>query len=325
MLKSISRICKRRLCDIVFTPKRRKDQVFCSEICADRQGKEDWKNRNRDKVNISINKRRKERYATDEQYANNKRLKSNKRYHDLTDEEKFIRNKNNRLRENKTNKRIYMRKYHRYRNKYDMKFRITNTLRSRVRAAIKNKGGVKSFKTMKLIGCSINKCIKHLEKQFKDNMSWSNYGKWHIDHKIPCVSFDLSKISEQKECFNYKNLQPLWAIDNLKKHEDLILPDYTSNERTITYYSFPIILKEGSDIDRKSFIQHLESSGVETRAIMCGTLPDQPSLKDSVGIITGDLKISRYIRDRAFFIGCHPMLKEEDLQHAIDTIDKYLK
>ena len=217
VLKSISRICKRRLCDIVFTPKRRKDQVFCSEICADRQGKEDWKNRNRDKVNISINKRRKERYATDEQYANNKRLKSNKRYHDLTDEEKFIRNKNNRLRENKTNKRIYMRKYHRYRNKYDMKFRITNTLRSRVRAAIKNKGGVKSFKTMKLIGCSINKCIKHLEKQFKDNMSWSNYGKWHIDHKIPCVSFDLSKISEQKECFNYKNLQPMWKINNLRK------------------------------------------------------------------------------------------------------------
>ena len=223
VLKSISRICKRRLCDIVFTPKRRKDQVFCSEICADRQGKEDWKNRNRDKVNISINKRRKERYATDEQYANNKRLKSNKRYHDLTDEEKFIRNKNNRLRENKTNKRIYMRKYHRYRNKYDMKFRITNTLRSRVRAAIKNKGGVKSFKTMKLIGCSINKCIKHLEKQFKDNMSWSNYGKWHIDHKIPCVSFDLSKISEQKECFNYKNLQPMWAVDNLQKGSRVLM------------------------------------------------------------------------------------------------------
>ena len=217
VLKSISRICKRRLCDIVFTPKRRKDQVFCSEICADRQGKEDWKNRNRDKVRITQNKRKNVRYKTEPEYAQKHRDRSNKRYHNLTDEEKVIYGKNNRLRENKTNKRIYMRNYHRYRNKYDMKFRITNTLRSRVRAAIKNKGGVKSFKTMKLIGCSINKCIKHLEKQFKDNMSWSNYGKWHIDHKIPCVSFDLSKISEQKECFNYKNLQPMWKINNLRK------------------------------------------------------------------------------------------------------------
>ena len=217
VLKSISRICKRRLCDIVFTPKRRKDQVFCSEICADRQGKEDWKNRNRDKVRITQNKRKNVRYKTEPEYAQKHRDRSNKRYHNLTDEEKVIYGKNNRLRENKTNKRIYMRNYHRYRNKYDMKFRITNTLRSRVRAAIKNKGGVKSFKTMKLIGCSINKCIKHLEKQFKDNMSWSNYGKWHIDNKIPCVSFDLSKTSEQKECFNYKNLQPMWKINNLRK------------------------------------------------------------------------------------------------------------
>lgn len=29
--------------------------------------------------------------------------------------------------------------------------------------------------------------------------------------------FDLSDPIQQKKCFCYKNLQPLWAIDNLKK------------------------------------------------------------------------------------------------------------
>lgn len=48
-------------------------------------------------------------------------------------------------------------------------------------------------------------------------MSWENYGEWHIDHIKPCSSFDLSDPKQQKECFNYTNLQPLWAIDNLKK------------------------------------------------------------------------------------------------------------
>ena len=48
-------------------------------------------------------------------------------------------------------------------------------------------------------------------------MSWDNYGLWHIDHRVPCVKFDLSKPIEQQKCFNFKNLQPLWAIDNLKK------------------------------------------------------------------------------------------------------------
>ena len=48
-------------------------------------------------------------------------------------------------------------------------------------------------------------------------MSWENYGKWHIDHIIPCNIFDLTIPSQQEECFNWKNLQPLWAADNLRK------------------------------------------------------------------------------------------------------------
>jgi len=49
-------------------------------------------------------------------------------------------------------------------------------------------------------------------------MTWSNYGKgWHIDHIKPCASFDLSNPEQQKICFHYTNLQPLWAIDNIKK------------------------------------------------------------------------------------------------------------
>ena len=48
-------------------------------------------------------------------------------------------------------------------------------------------------------------------------MNWDNYGQWHIDHIRPCASFNLLDPIEQKICFHYTNLQPLWAEDNLKK------------------------------------------------------------------------------------------------------------
>ena len=70
----------------------------------------------------------------------------------------------------------------------------------------------------------MEKLKKHLEKQFQKGMTWNNYGMygWHIDHIIPCSAFNLNLESEQRKCFNYTNLQPLWAIDNIKKGDKII-------------------------------------------------------------------------------------------------------
>jgi 5-methylcytosine-specific restriction endonuclease McrA len=59
----------------------------------------------------------------------------------------------------------------------------------------------------------------HLEAQFKEGMSWENWGVsgWHVDHIIPLSSFDLSDEKQLKKAVHYSNLQPLWAADNIIK------------------------------------------------------------------------------------------------------------
>jgi hypothetical protein len=103
------------------------------------------------------------------------------------------------------------------RRKLYIECKILDNLRKRINNAIKN--NYKSIFTMQLIGCSIDQLKKYLELKFKSGMNWNNYGKygWHIDHIRPCASFDLTKSSEQKRCFHYTNLQPLWAKENLSK------------------------------------------------------------------------------------------------------------
>ena len=107
------------------------------------------------------------------------------------------------------------RNYMAERRKVDLAFRLLCNLRGRVGAALKGKG--KSKRTMRLLGCSISELKGHLEKQFTPGMSWSNYGQWHIDHIIPCCSFDFHNHEQQRACFHFSNLQPLWAMDNFKK------------------------------------------------------------------------------------------------------------
>jgi hypothetical protein len=103
--------------------------------------------------------------------------------------------------------------------KTDINFKILCNLRSRIWNVLK--GVNKSKTTRKLLGCSIEFLKQYLASKFTQGMSFSNYGKWHVDHIRPCTSFDLSKVSEQSKCFHYTNLQPLWAIDNLKKHNKI--------------------------------------------------------------------------------------------------------
>jgi hypothetical protein len=124
----------------------------------------------------------------------------------------------------KANNKQSNNKYQRERRKRDINFKIRDNLTTRVWFALK--GGIKSAGTIELLGCSIE-CLKsHLEGKFTEGMNWGNYGRggWEIDHIKPCSLFDLSKPEQQKECFNYTNLQPLWWQDNNKKSNKTTVP-----------------------------------------------------------------------------------------------------
>jgi len=125
--------------------------------------------------------------------------------------------------QNRERRAQIIRNYHQ-RHKNEPQYKILQLLRSRFyNAVVKQQKGKKASSTKKIIGCTIDKLREYLESKFDTDMSWSNFGLygWHIDHIVPCSSFDLTKPSEQKKCFHYSNLQPLWAYDNLSKSSKL--------------------------------------------------------------------------------------------------------
>jgi hypothetical protein len=182
-----------KICKKEFIPYRN-HQKYCSKECY-KQGfgknyMKQWVLKNQEKV-----KKQRESYKEKSRKLDSKRRKTSKR-------KKYMKE--------------YCKKYVNNKLKTNLNYKIKCYLRHRIYMALN--GNPKLSTTMKLVGCSIKYLKKHLEKQFKIGMNWSNYGKWHIDHIRPCASFDLSKPSEQKKCFYYTNLQPLWAEENLRKH-----------------------------------------------------------------------------------------------------------
>lgn len=114
----------------------------------------------------------------------------------------------------KTN-RPWRQAYEKQRRNDDVDFKLCRNLRKRLHHAIR--GTTKSSRTEDLLGCSFTFLRFWLESKFLPNMSWENYGDWHVDHIRPLASFDLTDPKQQALAFHFLNLQPLWAKDNLSK------------------------------------------------------------------------------------------------------------
>lgn len=111
--------------------------------------------------------------------------------------------------------------YKRIRTKSDPQYRIANILRSRLKTALRN--NQKTGSAVRDLGCSIDEFKIYLEKQFVSGMSWDKLGQIHIDHKVPLSFFDLTDREQLLKAVHYTNLQPLWAIDNYKKGNKILV------------------------------------------------------------------------------------------------------
>jgi hypothetical protein len=147
------------------------------------------------------------------------------------------------------------------------KKRVSARLRNRIRTALNGNG--KSASTEDLIGCSFDQLRDHLEKQFLPGMTWSNNttNGWHVDHVRPCASFDLTDPVQQRQCFHYSNLRPMWAAENRSKGKKV---DESSPLLSLT------VIGRGGDFSnrraRAPFVVYRRSSGVVKDAFYAGFL-----------------------------------------------------
>ena len=79
-------------------------------------------------------------------------------------------------------------------------------------------------KLEKFCGCSLEYLKAHIESQFTKGMGWHNSSEWHIDHIMPKSLYDHADEEQVKQAWNWQNLQPLWAADNLTKMTKITRP-----------------------------------------------------------------------------------------------------
>ena len=111
------------------------------------------------------------------------------------------------------------RDYERNRKSRDPLYKLISNFRTAIYTVLKESNVDKYGHYFDILKYTPNELINHLELQFKDDMSWDNYGIWHVDHKLPITNFNISEMGDEEfmRCWSLDNLQPMWGIENIRK------------------------------------------------------------------------------------------------------------
>jgi hypothetical protein len=158
--------------------------------------------------------------------ADKKWRDSNKEYISNKSKTWYEQNKEHRkeylkeYRENNVDKiRQIKRDYERNRKARDPLYKLISNFRTAIYTVLKESNVDKYGHYFDILQYTPEQLILHLELQFKDTMSWDNYGEWHVDHKLPITHFNISEMGDEEfmRCWSLDNLQPMWGIENIRK------------------------------------------------------------------------------------------------------------
>ena len=116
------------------------------------------------------------------------------------------------------------RNYERHRKSTDPIYKLINNFRTAIYQVLKENNVQKNGHYFEVLQYTPDELISHLENQFKDGMTWDNYGDWHVDHILPISIHNIQEIGDGEfmKCWSLSNLQPMWGEDNIKKSNKVL-------------------------------------------------------------------------------------------------------
>ena len=213
-------------CSIKLTPKNQvKGRKTCKQ-CNNKRSNESKKLRKeviaiQNKVYYDKNKDKIKEYYQ-EHYINNK--------------ETYLKNNQQWRNENKETNNIKAK----IRLANDENLRLKRNLRNRLHVCIK-----KNKPTMEYVGCDLEFLKEWLSYNFKEGMSFENYGPyWHLDHVLPCSKFNFENEDDITKCFSWYNIQPLEGNLNMSKSNNISEEEFTDHYKKTTENNIKLNLKK---------------------------------------------------------------------------------
>lgn len=161
-------------------------------------------------------------------------------------------------------------------------------------------------------------------KDYDERYVFTNIG-YNLRMTDIAASLGIEQLNKLDSLNSVRSVTAMDYIYGLIEYDNkfIVLPTVPKNINH-TFYGFPILVKEDAPFTRKDIVNALEAEGIETRAFMGGDLSVQPAYRDTECRTHEKMPNTIALRDRAFFIGCHPYLDRRHIDKVINTFKSFL-
>jgi hypothetical protein len=164
---------------------------------------------------------------SDKRYYKNNKDKISKYYSEWKENKKeYLKEYQKKWRdENRDKVRSTKRNYEKTRKANDPLYKLISNFRTAIYQVLKENNVDKNGHYFEILKYSPDELISHLENQFKDGMTWDNYGEWHVDHIKAISLHNIKEIGDEEfmKCWSLDNLQPMWGKENIRKSNKIIV------------------------------------------------------------------------------------------------------
>lgn len=144
----------------------------------------------------------------------------------------------------------------------------------------------------------------------------------HIGYSYRCTEFEaaigLGQLARSHELLDRRKKNADRVISSLSKYAAHIQLPSCPDDRTHSYMLLGMVVRNES---KRKLVNYLENLNIETRDLL--PLINQPIYKRLFGDLEKEYPVARWINESGFYIGCHPYMKDEEVDFIIEVFDKF--
>jgi CDP-4-dehydro-6-deoxyglucose reductase, E1 len=113
--------------------------------------------------------------------------------------------------------------------------------------------------------------------------------------------------------------------EHFKQYEDSFILPESHEKAEPSWFAFPLTIRDDAGFTKKDFVTYMEGKMIETRSLFVGNILRHPGFKDIECRVSGGLRYTDQVLDRAFFIGVFPGIDDDRLRYMMDCADAFMK